>query len=196
MALVVPVIAAAGFVFALLSYFMSTAASEVQPPYAPLQPDDAAIPCQNVVISEKGGDTYYTCPHPPNYIPSSPIAFNLPAPTYKKVLCAGPFGCSHRYGYQEIVPDNLLSEGQKQQVMDIVMNLPETKQNAGWKLDHFIVQPYDGDKWSANVQLFLTGIKRLPPSQGCGWYGSAEVDLETLKVRNISNIPPISTEKC
>ncbi|AIF84632.1 hypothetical protein NTE_02589 [Candidatus Nitrososphaera evergladensis SR1] len=195
MALIAPVIAATGFVFALLFYFMSTAAPEVQPPYT-LQSGDAAIPCQNVVISEKDGDTYYTCPHPPNYTPDSPVAFNLPAPTYKKVLCAGHYGCSHRYGYQEIVPGNLLSEDQKRQVIDIAMNLPETRQNAGWKLDYFIVQPYDGDKWNANVQLFLAGLKQSPPSQGCGWYGSVDVDLETLKIRNISNLPPISTEKC
>ena len=89
----------------------------------------------------------------------------------------------------------LLTEQQKQIVIEKIMNLPETELNSGWQLDHFMIQPRE-DRWFASVQLFLEGIKQLPPSQQCGWYGSAEIDLETLEIVGISNIPPRSEVKC
>ena len=49
----------------------------------------------------------------------------------KKVSCTSTFGCARPYGYQEIFPPDLLSEEQKQVVIDKVMNLPEVKLNSG-----------------------------------------------------------------
>jgi hypothetical protein len=111
------------------------------------------------------------------------------------VKCLGPFGCSHTYNYIEIVPPNLLSEEQKKQVLDKVMSLPEVRTNTGWKLDSLTIQPR-ADRWTGRVQLLIDGIKQLPPSQGCGWYGQVDVDLETLEILYISNIPPTSNVKC
>lgn len=161
----------------------------------PLPREVAALPCENAIISVSSNDTIYTCPHPPNFKPAGPIIFQLPAPTYRMVECNSTYGCSHRYNYQEIVPPNLLSDEQRKQVIDKVMSLPEVKMNAGWKLDSFTVQP-SADRWTGHVQLFVAGIKQLPPSQECGWYGQVDVDLETLQVININNIPPRSDASC
>jgi hypothetical protein len=133
--------------------------------------------------------TFYTCPHPSKI---NNIIFELPSPVYKKMPC---YSCAHAYGYADIVPQNLLSEPQRQIVIDKVMNLPETKLNSGWTLDHFIIQPRE-DRWIANIQLFLDGIKQLPPSQECGWYGGVDVDLETLEILDVISIPPRSDVKC
>jgi hypothetical protein len=152
----------------------------------------AAYPCQNAIIYTNSSGTFYICPHRSEI---SNVVFSLPAPVYKKVPCTSTYGCARPYGYQEIIPPNLLSQQQKQVVIDKVMNLPEVKLNSGWTLDHFIIQPRT-DKWIANVQIFLAGIKQLPPSLQCGWYGSADVDLETLEILDISNIPPSSDVKC
>lgn len=162
----------------------------------PSKPQEvAALPCENAIVSVGSIETLYTCPHPPGFRPTSPIALHLPPPVYRMVECTSTYGCSHRYNYQEIVPPGLLSDGQKKQVLDKVTSLPQVKMNAGWKLDHFIVQPR-ADRWTADIQLFIDGIKQLPPSQGCGWYGQVEVDLETLEILDISNIPPRSNVKC
>lgn len=150
---------------------------------------DIALPCENAVINTNSSGTFYLCPHPTEV---SNIVFELPSPVYKKMRC---FGCGVTFGYTEVVPPDLLSPQQKQVVIDKVMDLPETKLNSGWTLDHFIIQPR-GDRWIANVQLFVDGIKQLPPSKDCGWYGSADVDLETLEILDLSNIPPSSTVKC
>jgi plastocyanin len=162
----------------------------------PPKPQDvAALPCENVIILVKSNETLYTCLHPPEFKPASPIVLSLPAPTYRMVECTSTYGCSHRYNYEEIIPPNLLSDGQRKQVLDKVMSLPEVKMNAGWKLDHFIVQPR-ADKWTADIQLFMDGIKQLPPSQDCGLYGQVDLDLETLDIQNVNNIPPKSNVKC
>lgn len=155
----------------------------------------AALPCENGIISVSSNETLYTCPHPPGFKPASAIVLQLPAPTYRMVECTSTYGCSHSYNYEEIVPPGLLSDGQKKQVLDKVMSLPEVKMNTGWKLDHFIIQPR-ADKWTADIQLFMEGIKQLPPSQECGWYGQVDLDLETLDVQNTSNIPPRSDVRC
>ena len=151
-----------------------------------------AYPCEYVVLNTNGSGTFYTCPHLSEI---NNIVFDLPSPVYKKVLCTGTYGCAHAYNYVEIVPPNLISEQQKQLVIDKIMNLPETKLNSGWTLADFIIHPR-ADRWFANVQLFLPGIKQLPPSQECGWYGSAGLDLETLEILDVSNIPPSSDVKC
>jgi plastocyanin len=165
----------------------------------PLPREVAALPCEHAIISDGGyNNTLYTCLHPPNFKPASPIVFHLPAPTYRMVECNSTYGCSHRYNYKELVPPNLLSDEQKKQVLDKVMNLPEVKMNAegGWKVDHFAVNP-SADRWTADIQLFMEGIKQLSPSQGCGWYGQVDIDLETLDILHINNIPPPrSTVKC
>lgn len=153
---------------------------------------NVAYPCENAIVKTNGSGTFYTCPHASEI---NNIVFNLPSPVYKKVACTSTFGCSRPYSYMEEVPSNLLSEEQKQIVVAKIMNLPETQLNSGWQLDHFIIQPR-ADRWIADVQLFLDGIKQLPPSQQCGWYGSAEIDLETLEILGISNIPPRSELKC
>ncbi|MGI0013917.1 MAG: hypothetical protein ACREBU_10825 [Nitrososphaera sp.] len=150
---------------------------------------DIALPCENAIINTNNSGTFYTCPHQSKI---NNTIFELPSPVYKKMPC---YGCAHAYGYAEIVPQNLLSEQQRQVVIDKVMNLPETKLNSGWTLDHFIIQPKE-DRWIANIQLFIEGIKQLPPSQECGWYGSVSLDLETLEILDISNIPPRSNVKC
>lgn len=99
------------------------------------------------------------------------------------------------YKYEEIVPQNLLTDGQKKQVLDKVVSLPEVKMNAGWRLDSFTIQP-SVNSWTGHIQLFIDGIKQLPPSPECGWYGQVDLDLETLDVQNTSNIPPRSDVKC
>lgn len=158
-------------------------------------PPDAAMPCQDVIISERNGEIFYTCPHPQNINPDAPIIFHLPSPTYKMQECTSTFGCSHRYLYREIVPPNLLSSEQQKQVIEKVMDLPEVKKNSGWTVDSFIIQP-SADRWIGHVQLFIDGIQRLPPSQECGWYGQVDIDLESLNVITIENIPPRSTIAC
>ena len=151
-----------------------------------------AYPCQNVIVNKNISGTFYTCPHPSEI---SNIVLKLPSPVYKQVKCTSTYGCAHPYNYMEIVPPNLLSEEQKQVVIDKVMNLPEVKLNLGWTLDSFIIQPR-ADTWTANLQLFLAGIKPYPPSQECGWYGQVEVNLETLEILDSANIPPSSDVKC
>jgi hypothetical protein len=133
-----PVIAAtiaAGCMFGLIFYLMSTrpqlptaSSSTPQATYltsAEFGNPDTAVPCQYIAITEDGRDTYYTCPHPPDYKPASPVLFRLPAPVYKKVLCAGTYGCSHRYNYIEIIPSDLLSPEHRQQLVDRVMGFPK-----------------------------------------------------------------------
>ena len=151
--------------------------------------ESVGLPCENAIINVNSTGTFYTCPHSTKI---NNIVFQLPSPVYKKMRC---YGCGVTYGFTEIVPPNLLSEQQRKTVIDKVMSLPETKLNSGWTLDHFIIQPR-ADTWIANVQLFLADIKQLSPSQDCGWYGQAEVDLETLEIRDINNIPPRSDVKC
>jgi hypothetical protein len=143
-------------------------------------------------VRKNATHTFYTCPHASEI---GYVAFNLPSPVYKKVRCTGTSGCAYAYTYMEIVPSNLLSEQEKQFVFEKIMNLPETQLNSGWQLDHFVIQPRE-DKWFASVQLFQDGIKQLPPSQHCRGYGSAEIDLETLEIISITNIPPRSDVKC
>lgn len=190
---------AAGIVFAAVSLALlsNVTPQTLLPPSIRIgQQQDAALPCKNVIISDSGyNNTLYTCPHPANFRPTSPVVFHLPAPTYKMVECSGTYGCAHRYNYMEIIPPNLLSDEQKKQVIDKVMNLPEVKINAGWRLDSFTIRP-SADRWIGNIQLLIDGIKQLPPSQICGWYGQVDVDLETLQVINIDNIPPRSNVLC
>jgi len=184
---------AAGIAFAVISIILlSHPAAQSQVQQVNLDNPYVAYPCQNVIINTNGSGTFYTCPHSS---PISNIVFELPSPTYKKVLCASTYGCARDYNYMEIIPSNLLTDQQKQIVVDKIMDLPEVKRNSGWKLDHFIIQPY-GDRWHANIQLFIDHIKQLPPSQQCGWYGSVEVDLETLEILSVDIIPPRSDVKC
>lgn len=203
---------AAGCVFALLFYLISTSQQVPIPSLSlssvpkaiqltPAQFDnpDTAVPCNYIMITEKGSDTYYTCPHPPDYRPASPILFHLPAPMYKKVLCTSTYCCSHRYNYMEIIPANLLSQQHKQQLVDKVMSLPQVKENLEWRADTIDTQP-QADKWIAHVDLVLDKIRR-PIGGECGWHGgNITVELETLQILGLDfNMPPdnaVRDEKC
>jgi hypothetical protein len=201
---------AAGCVFALLFYMMltnpelprassSSGQQAIYITYEQYDNPDTAIPCQYIIITERDGDTYYTCPHTPDYRPASPILFHLPAPMYKKVLCTGTYGCAHRYNYMEIIPSDLLSQEHKQQLIDRVMSLPKVKENPEWRADTIYTHP-QADKWIANVDLVLDKIRR-PIGGECGWHGgNITVELETLQILGIDfNLPPdyaVRDEKC
>lgn len=163
---------------------------------------DAALPCIDAIIQTNSSGTFYTCQHS-NPIPNT--VFSLPPPTYKKAPCTSTYGCAYRYGYVEIVPPNLLTQPQRQQVLNTVLDLPHVKEetSANWTVDRFDIQSM-GDKWYGHVTLLLVvkGIKRPADGGGCGWYGTATLNLETLKVVNVNipTLPPTTTmsqsEKC
>lgn len=184
---------AVGIAFASISLIsLSHTAQSQTPEKVDIYNPYVAYPCQNVIVNTNSSGTFYTCPHTSEI---ANVVFSLPAPTYKKVACTSTYGCSRPYNYKDIVPSDLLSEDEKQIVIAKMMNLPEMKLNSGWQLDHFIIQPRE-DRWIANVQFFIAGIKQLPPSQECGWYGSVDIDLETLEILGVNDIPPRSDVKC
>lgn len=148
--------------------------------------------CPNPEIIDKDNDVLVICLGPNG---SRELGiFKLPPPVYKRVLCTSTYGCSGTYNYIEQIPPDLLTPEQKQMVIDKVMSLPEIKGNPEWKLDHFIIQPR-ADKWFANIQFVLPNIRPLP-YYPCGWYGSAEVDLQTLEILSADNFIPRSDIKC
>ena len=157
------------------------------------------LPCSNPIETRVDDNMYYTCTQSYNGTRATEQAvINLSYPVYKRVQCTSTYGCGQSYNYVAEVPEDLLSPEQKEMVLQKVLNLPEVKEGGlQWEIDRFIIQPYNGYKWSADIQLFVDGISRLPPSQECRWYGSVNVDLETLQVRGIGNIPPpLSAVKC
>lgn len=186
-------IAFASITFALIplpntSQFSSRQQVNLNDPYG-------SYPCQNVIINTNSNGTFYTCPHL-NKIDN--IIFDLPPPVYKLVLCTSTYGCSNDYTYIEIVPANLLTTEQKQQILDKVFDLPQVKEinssgnDTTWKVGYFLIQPVQ-DNWYGDVQLVLNGIKRSTDG-GCGLYGSARLNLETLEMVNVDIPSPSKSD--
>lgn len=177
----------------LLCYFAFSPTS-VNPSTNQVEFDNPSYgyPCLNVIITATSNGTLYTCPPTVSNVAK---VFELPAPVYKRVKCVSTYGCSKPYGYEGIIPPNLISPEQKQVIVDRIISLNATKQNHGWKLDRFDIQPVE-DKWRGHVQLVLPGIAQIPPSSGCGWHGLVSIDLETLEILNVDGIPPRSNVTC
>lgn len=136
--------------------------------------------CSNNNLLENDMGVFMTCLHPEH---KAGILFELPPPRYKLELCRGTYGCIANYVWIPQIPSDLVSEEQKQKIVDMVLQLPETK---NWPskpiLDHFLINS-SKDNWRANVQFFIEGVK-MPQHNKCEYYDSVTVDLETLEILN------------
>lgn len=137
--------------------------------------------CPNNSLVENEIGVFMTCLHHENK--ERKTVFELPPPRYKLELCRGTYGCIASYVWIPQVPSNLVSEKQRQEVVNKVLQLPQTER---WpsepKLDHFLVMPSEDD-WHADIQFFIYGVK-MPQHNKCEYYDSATVNLETLEVLN------------
>lgn len=146
--------------------------------------------CSNPDITKQGNDVFVICQHPKNS--TSNEIFNLPLPTYKRVVCQSMHGCSGLYNYVPQIPADLLSVEQKQESIDKVLQDTGLKDKyPDIQLDHFIMLA-NNDRWSADVQFVIPHI--MNGYNHCGWYTSTQIDLQTFEVSPIGI--PIGTQKC
>ncbi|HJW19987.1 MAG TPA: hypothetical protein VJ571_05465, partial [Candidatus Nitrosotalea sp.] len=78
--------------------------------------------CTNPTLSSRGNDLFFTCNHQQNYTANGPIT--PPLPVYKRVECHSIYGCSGKYNYDLQTSNNFLSDGQKQQVIEMALQAP------------------------------------------------------------------------
>lgn len=146
--------------------------------------------CSNPDITKQGNDVFVICQHPKNSTGTG--IFNLPLPTYKRMVCQSMHGCSGTYIYVPQIPDDLLSFKQKQEAIDKVLQDTGLKDRyPDIQLEHFIILA-SNDKWSADVQFIIPHI--MNGYNHCGWYTSTQIDLQTLEVFPLG--VPIGTQKC
>ena len=146
--------------------------------------------CFNHDLSSNSTGVYLTCHNEEH----RNIVYDLPDPVYKREDCKSTYGCASKYVWIPQIPKELISEEYKKQILEKVLNLPETKNwPAKSKLDHFNIGT-SVDRWEANIQFFVAGFK-LPQHNHCEFYDSVNIDLETMEVtsgfRNFTNF-----EKC
>ncbi len=152
--------------------------------------------CPNPDIDSRDGDTFVVCLNPEGLQELGP--FRLPPPVYKKVPCTSMFGCSQDYNYIEQIPQNLLTQEQKQQVINKVVNETEIKAWPWhWELEHFIISPRT-DRWFADIEFFVPEYREISPiNRGeCGWYSSVGIDLQTLELTYKHNTNVTEYTKC
>ena len=133
--------------------------------------------CPNNTLLQNETGTFLICLHENN----NSKKFDLPAPIYMLNLCTSTHGCIYPYVWEPQIPPNLITEEQKQQAIDKVLTLPETK---NWpsepKLESFVIFQ-NRDNWEANIQFFIAEVK-MPQHNKCEYYDSIEIDLETLEI--------------
>ena len=114
--------------------------------------------------------------------PSGP--FNLPPPTYVMKHCPGPYGCLNSFWYEEVIPQTLLSEPQKERVVNMTLANFGLASNAGWSLDRFL--PFaSGNQWFADVQIFVSN-----GTANCGRYVQSEINLQNFEVLSSFSTDP------
>ncbi|HKU33357.1 MAG TPA: hypothetical protein VJR22_05885 [Candidatus Nitrosotalea sp.] len=152
-------------------------------------PEDKKIPsyfCTNQEYFTNGSDVFLICHHVSNFTSN---VWNLPDPEYKYTVCGG---CALGFAYVEQIPPNLLSDQQKQQAIDKVLQMTGLKkQYPDLVLDHFLIRA-NGDSWFANVQFMIPHI--MNGYGHCGWYTASDVNLDTLEV-SPSQVP-IGNKEC
>jgi hypothetical protein len=140
-------------------------------------PEDKKVPsyfCTNQEYFTRENDIFLICHHPAN---STSDIFNLPDPEYKYTGCGG---CALGFAYVPQIPSNLLSDEQKQEVVDKVLQVTGLKEKyPDIVLDHFLIEAHK-DHWFANVQFMIPHI--MNGYDHCGWYTASDVDLNTLQV--------------
>ena len=144
--------------------------------------------CPDHTLTTNSTGMYLACLHPKGTYQD--VIYDLPSPTYKREPCNSTYGCSSKYSWIPQIPANLISNEQKQQVIDKLLSLSETQ---NWpskpQIDSFSIN-YSADRIEANVQFFISGVK-MPQHDRCEYYDSASVDLETLEIlsgfRNFTN---------
>jgi hypothetical protein len=176
--------------FFITSYTMITPSSQ---PSGSIEDNDMQrilSVCSNPDITKQENDVFVTCQHPKNSTDGR--IFNLPLPTYKRVVCQSVYGCSGHYNYVPQIPTDLLSPKQKQESIDKVLQDTGLKDRyPDTQLEHFIILA-SNDKWFADVQFIIPHI--MNGYHHCGWYTSTQIDLQTFQVSPIE--VPIGTQKC
>jgi len=142
--------------------------------------------CQNNTITRNDTGTFLTCILSDN----AKNIFELQSPVYKLETCTSMHGCGWQYVWTPQIQSDLISEEQKQQVIDQILHLPQTNNwPASPQLNHFLIFP-NGDKWMANVEFYIAGVK-MPQHNKCEYFDSVEINLETLDIqsgfRNFTN---------
>jgi hypothetical protein len=126
--------------------------------------------CQNPQINGDGENVTVTCPHPTNYTNEQNA---LPLPTYKRTICSSTYGCSGHYIYMPQIPSDLLTESQKQQVIDQVLNFTDLKQKYPTiRVGAFQIKSH-ADQWFAEINFLIPN---------CNWYPSSTVNLNTMQI--------------